>query len=153
MDQIPGRIELTPKLVDSLYVEAMVLADEARSYFDGPAEADREGLEPMTRVGFACESLRVTTRLMHVIAWLLTQKAVAAGELSAAEARVPDRRLGEAADSDHMLARTFPEDARTLIQASEELYERVRRLDRVTAEPAGAHSPALTLMRRLERSL
>jgi regulator of CtrA degradation len=153
MDQIPGRSELTPKLVDSLYVEAMVLADEARSYFDGPADADREGLAPMARVGFACESLRVTTRLMHIIAWLLTQKAVAAGEISSAEAREPDRRLGEAAESDHLLAPAFPAAARELIRESEELYERVRRLDRITAGPAGAYSPALTLMRRLERSL
>ena len=153
MDEISGRGALTPKLIETLYVEAMVLADEARSYFDGTAEADREQLQPMARVGFACESLRVTTRLMHIIAWLLTQRAVTAGEISAAEARIPDRRLGEAAPSDQALARTFPESARGLIQASEDLFERVRRLDRVTAEPGSMQSPALTLMRRLERSL
>ena len=95
-----ARSQLTPKLVDSLYVEAMVLADEARSYFDVQAEEDREQLEPLARVGFACESLRVTTRLMHVIAWLLTQRAVAAGELTAAQAGEPDRRIGEGAAPD-----------------------------------------------------
>ena len=96
MDQEPRRIVLTPKLVDSLYVEAMVLADEARSYFDVQAEEDRAQLEPGVRVHFACESLRVTTRLMHIIAWLLTQRAVAAGEISASEAREPERRLDDA---------------------------------------------------------
>ena len=84
--------ELTPKLVDSLYVEAMVLADEARSYFDSAARDDRLGLEPVDRVGFSCESLKVTTRLMHVIAWLLTQRAVTAGELTRAQAGQTDRR-------------------------------------------------------------
>jgi regulator of CtrA degradation len=152
MDQEPRRILLTPKLVDSLYVEAMVLADEARSYFDVQAEEDRARLEPGVRVHFACESLRVTTRLMHVIAWLLTQRAVAAGEISAADARQPERRLGEAPESDASLARTFPESARTLIQASEELYSRVRRLDRLGGEPVSTYSPARTLMTRLERS-
>ena len=153
MDQDIRGSQLTPKLVDSLYVEAMVLADEARSYFDVQAEEDRAKLEPLARVGFACESLRVTTRLMHVIAWLLTQRAVAAGELSPAEGRTPERRLGDAPESDHLLARTFPEAARTLIQASQELYERVRRLDRISAEPQTEYSPARTLMSRLERSL
>jgi len=88
--------ELTPKLVDSLYVEAMVLADEARSYFDSAARDDRLGLEPVDRVGFSCESLKVTTRLMHVIAWLLTQRAVTAGELTRAQAGPTDRWLGAA---------------------------------------------------------
>ncbi|HEY0115649.1 MAG TPA: DUF1465 family protein [Allosphingosinicella sp.] len=153
MDPDTRRTQLTPKLVDSLYVEAMVLADEARSYFDVQAEEDREQLDPLTRVGFACESLRVTTRLMHVIAWLLTQRAVAAGEISRAEARTPERRLGEAPESDHHLARSFPEAARALIQASQELYDRVRRLDRLGGEPEQGFSPARTLMSRLERSL
>ncbi|HZG47099.1 MAG TPA: DUF1465 family protein [Allosphingosinicella sp.] len=152
MDQNPRRILLTPKLVDSLYVEAMVLADEARSYFDIQAEEDRALLDPAVRVHFACESLRVTTRLMHIISWLLTQRAVSAGEISASDARHPDRRLGEAPESDALLARSFPEAARTLIQASQELYDRVRRLDRLGGEPVAAFSPARTLMSRLERS-
>jgi regulator of CtrA degradation len=153
MDLSDRRSQLTPKLLDSLYVEAMVLADEARSYFDVQAEEDREQLEPLMRVGFACESLRVTTRLMHVIAWLLTQRAVTAGEISAAEAREPERRLGDAPGSDHLLALSFPETARILIHASEELYERVRRLDRLTGQPPSDFSPARSLMSRLERSL
>ncbi len=152
MEHDDGHTLLTPKLVDSLYVEAMVLADEARSYFDVEAEDDRAEMEPVLRVHFACESLRVTTRLMHVIAWLLTQRAVAAGEISAAEARRPDRRLGEAPESDQRIARDLPESARALIQASQELYDRVRRLDRITAQPLPPHSPARTLISRLERS-
>lgn len=152
MDQEPRRALLTPKLVDSLYVEAMVLADEARSYFDVEAEADRAAMDPAIRVHFACESLRVTTRLMHIIAWLLTQRAVAAGEISNAEARHPDRRLGDAPESDGLAARQFPDSARALIAASQELYDRVRRLDRVTGRPMAAFSPARSLMSRLERA-
>ena len=74
-----------------------MLADEARSYFDTGGRDDRLSLDPLDRVGFSCESLKVTTRLMHVIAWLLTQRAVAAGELSRAQARrgrAPARRGG-----------------------------------------------------------
>ena len=95
-----ARVRITPKLIDSLYTEAMVLADEARAYFDRQGRDERLELDPVVRVGFSCESLKVTTRLMHIIAWLLTQKAVEAGELSQSQARAPQRRLGEAAESD-----------------------------------------------------
>ena len=148
-----ARAELTPKLVDSLYVEAMVLADEARSYFDCAARDDRLALDPVDRVGFACESLKVTTRLMHVIAWLLTQRAVAAGELTRAQASDSDRRLGPAPEFDTALLPRLPEAAAELIRASEELYDRVSRLDAGSFGEPPESSPARSLLSRLERSL
>lgn len=143
--------QLTPKFIDSLYVEAMLLADEARAYFDLNGRDDRLGLDPIVRVGFSCESLKVTTRLMHIIAWLLTQRAVEAGELSLAQARRPTRRLGDAVESDVELLAKLPPGAVQLIDASRDLYSRVRRLDEGSIEPAS--SPARSLMNRLERSL
>jgi regulator of CtrA degradation len=143
---------LTAKLVDSLYVEAMVLADEARAYFDEHGRSDRLSLDPVVRVGFSCESLKVTTRLMHVIAWLLTQRAVEAGELSPAHAKSPARRLGDAVESDPELLAALPESALRLIQSSQDLFARVQRLDRggaIDPQP----SPARSLMSRLERSI
>jgi regulator of CtrA degradation len=145
--------DVAAKWVDALYIEAMVLADEARSYFDNQARDDRLALVPADRVALSCESLRVTTRLMHVIAWLLNQRAVRAGELTRAEAATPERRLGEAPPVDAELMPRLPEAAAEIIQASNELYERVRRLD---SEPIGEEapaSPARGLLSRLERSL
>lgn len=142
---------LTAKLVDSLYVEAMVLADEARSYFDSRGRDERLTLEPMLRVGFSCESLKVTTRLMHVIAWLMTQRAVETGELSHAQARRPVRRLGNAPDSDEELVAHLPRDAVQLIEASRDLYARIKRLEDGGLAPQA--SPARSLMSRLERSI
>src|SRR6187401_3034318 len=84
---------ITSRLIDSLYTEAMLLADEARSYFDDAGRGDRVSLEPFVRVGFACESLKVTTRIMHIVAWLLTQRAIETGELPGKEGRRPERRL------------------------------------------------------------
>src|SRR5438094_2614968 len=141
---------LTAKLVDSLYVEAMVLADEARSYFDSRGRDERLTLDPMLRVGFSCESLKVTTRLMHVIAWLLTQRAVEAGKLSHVQARRPVRRLGNAPDSDEELVARLPGDAVQLIEASRDLYARIKRLEDGGLAPQA--SPARSLMSRLERS-
>jgi regulator of CtrA degradation len=148
-----ARLPLTVKLVASLYTEAMLLADEARSYFDMSGRADRDSLDPIDRVGFSCESLKVTTRLMHVIAWLLTQRAVEAGELSRNQARRPARRLGEAPESDEALLPKLPENARALIHASRDLYSRVKRLDEAGGQgPEPQSSPARSLMSRLERS-
>lgn len=144
---------MTPKLVDSLYVEAMLLADEARAYFDQHGREDRMALDPLVRVGFSCESLKVTTRLMHIIAWLLTQRAVEAGELSARQARTPERRLGEAPESDAELLGKLPKSALQLIHSSRELYARVQRLDEGSTGPEPQPSPARSLMSRLERSL
>lgn len=147
------RTALTPKLVDSLYVEAMLLADEARAYFDKHGRDDRMALDPLVRVGFSCESLKVTTRLMHIIAWILTQRAVTAGELTAEQARKPERQLGEAVESDEEVLEKLPESALELIRASSDLYERVRRIEEGTSVEEPPQSPARSLLSRLQRSL
>src|SRR5437762_12697558 len=123
------QVRITSRLIDSLYTEAMLLADEARSYFDDAGRDDRVMLEPFARVGFACESLKVTTRIMHIVAWLLTQRAVESGEIPMIEGRRPERRLGNAQESDPIVLATLPPSAQRLISASAELYARVQRLD------------------------
>ena len=95
-DRPEPQVRITSRLIDSLYTEAMLLADEARSYFDDAGRDERSMLEPFARVGFACESLKVTTRIMHIVAWLLTQRAIESGEIPLNEGRRPERRLGNA---------------------------------------------------------
>ncbi|NJM50674.1 MAG: DUF1465 family protein [Sphingomonadales bacterium] len=119
--------EMTSKLVDALYTEAMVLADEARSYFDRDPVAG--GMPSDIAVAFSCESLKVTTRLMHSIAWLLNQKAYRAGEIDEAQVACEARELGYAPASDDILAERFPEEAQEIIRASEDLYFRIQRLN------------------------
>jgi regulator of CtrA degradation len=153
MQVMTNEIRLTARLIDSLYVEAMVLADEVRAYFDEQGRTERDELPPLQRVAFSCESLKVTTRLMHVIAWLLTRRAVEHGEISIAQARSPSRRLGTAADSDLDTLALLPDSARNFIEASRDLYARVERLDQDIDMPLMAiPSPALGLLSRLERA-
>jgi regulator of CtrA degradation len=140
------------RLVDGLYLEAMVMADEARSYFD--ANEDETIADPLRRVAFTCESLKVTTRLMHVIAWLLGQRAFQRGEISDRDLAGDKYRLGPAGTTDPALAAGFSFAARSLIEASQELYDRVARLqdrmDRMRGAPfAPEPSPARALMDRL----
>lgn len=137
------------RLIDSLYVEAMLLADEARSYFDEGGRVEREALRPMTRVTFSCESLKVTTRLMHVIAWLLTQRAVQQGDLTPCDALDPARRLGGGPVTEPAVLDELPEQARGMIASSIDLHRRVARLDAAQTAAMPEESPARRMLNRL----
>jgi regulator of CtrA degradation len=148
-----AQVRITSRLIDSLYTEAMLLADEARSYFDDAGRDERSTLDPFARVGFACESLKVTTRIMHIVAWLLTQRAVESGEIPHRDGRRPERRLGHAQESDPAVVSQLPDAAQRLINASADLYARIKRIDEGAFETAAPQSPARALMGRLERGL
>jgi hypothetical protein len=93
---------LSDRLTETLYTEALLLADETHAYYDLAGRAERGKLEPRERVQFACEALKATTRLMHVIAWLATRRAIATGEvvisvsLVREQQRLGIERLGDA---------------------------------------------------------
>ena len=155
---------LFSRLIDGLYIEALVMADEARAFFDRQGAADKDRYDTMTRLSFTCESLKVTTRLMHVIAWLMTQKAWLRGEVTSDALGDPKYRLGPAAETDTAVLKIMPEPARQLVEGSQSLYERVLRLqgkmeDALSAQRANSAasrasgSPALELFGRLEKSL
>ena len=152
-DMPEPEVRITSRLIDSLYTEAMLLADEARSYFDDAGRDERSTLKPFARVGFACESLKVTTRIMHIVAWLLTQRAIESGEIIQREGRRPERKLGHAQESDPVVINELPPSARKLITSSIDLYARVKRLDDGVIETDVPQSPARALMGRLERGL
>src|SRR5688500_16533694 len=72
--------DLSRPIIEALYCEALVLADEVRAAFDlAPRRCEQEDL---VRIALSCEGLRTTTRMMHVLAWLLNHRAYFAGELS-----------------------------------------------------------------------
>ncbi|MET0376341.1 MAG: DUF1465 family protein [Rhizorhabdus sp.] len=152
MDNGPTEIRLRGRLVNSLYTEAMVLADEARAYFDHQGREDREALDPVARVTLSCESLKITTRLMHVLAWLLTERAIELGQMDAGDAAASARRLGDAAPTDAISIEGLPAQAIALIDASQDIYARVRRLETEIPESTSGVSPALSLLDRLERA-
>lgn len=135
---------LSNRLIDSLYTEAMVLADEARSYFDDPGTLD---LSPIDRVRFSCESLKVTTRLMHIVAWLLTHRANASSDALPAIAPQP---IGTPIISDEQSIARLPGDAQRIVRASIDLFKRIERLE--APNDGGAVSPALSLQDRLQRA-
>ena len=147
---MPAR-DLNEEIIEDLYSEALVLADDARGAFDLRLADNRIDPDDLTRVALSIEGLRTTTRLMHVLAWLLNQRAYLAGELSEQQlarcGALPDERPGDADN----LARLEPE-TRALIAESERLHERVARLDRDWRLERVAAQPVAELHGRIARA-
>ena len=147
----PG--DISEPIIEALYSEALVLADEVRAVFDlRPVHApDFDG--DRLRLAMSVEGLRTTTRIMHVLAWLLNQRAFIGGQMSEFALRrhgalPPDR----ASDPDNVAVLEQP--TRELIAATEALHARVSRLDRAWREGFAARpSAVLGLRERLGREL
>ena len=114
------------------YAEAMALLTEARDYLAYREPIDRETLMPVERLQFCGETMRLTARLTQIMAWLLAQRAVHAGELTQLQA------LGEhCALAEHAIcmevgtapAEVMPRRLAGLLDRSQRLYVRVARLD------------------------
>jgi regulator of CtrA degradation len=136
--------------VENLYVEAMLLADEAHAAFAAQRDLGRAGGDAAAQIGLACESLKTTTRLMHVIAWLLHRRAMFAGDPGAGP-NDSAARIGAAVAADWTICAGFDVPVRRIVSASERLFERIAMLE------AGWEAPAVTpvqqLMARLEARL
>lgn len=147
--------DLSPMIVDALYCEALVLADEARAAFDlsGRLTAASEN-QDLARIALSCEALRTTTRMMHAIAWLLNQRAYFAGELSEFQLR-RHGRLPQAqpeGDSDQ-LALLGPE-LLELAGRTRRFYARIERLDNAWRRHFEMHPAAIHRLReRLGRAV
>ncbi|MGX7896597.1 DUF1465 family protein [Tsuneonella sp. HG222] len=143
--EMADHASISPTIIESLYTEALTLADEVRAAFDLSGRLDLAGAdEDLARVALSCEALRTTTRMMHAIAWLLNQRAFFAGELSEFQLRHHGRLPGgqPPADADQ-LAMLTPDLVR-LIRRTERFHDRIARLDnawrdRFRMYPAAIH--------------
>jgi regulator of CtrA degradation len=126
----------SPVYFDRTYRETMTLLVETRDYMRFREPADRGAMPDDHRLAVNCEALRVTSRLTHIMAWLLIQKAVHAGEMTAAEAAAADHRLaGQSVCRERVVAGgvAMPPMLEHLLERSYQLYARVERLDALVA--------------------
>jgi regulator of CtrA degradation len=142
---------LNARIVESLYCEALILADEVRSAF---AVADRD--EQAVSVGnlvvaaLSCEALRTTTRMMHALAWLLNHRAFFKGELSEFQLRRNGGLSPDSFSSDSEKVALIDQPRRELIGMTELFYARLQRLERVWGmREREAPSPVAELRKRL----
>src|SRR5262249_49805395 len=114
------------------YDEAMGLLVEARDYVAEGELGDRAALDLASRVRLSCETMRMTARLTQVMAWLLAQRAVHAGELSEADVVERHQALAEldvCMTADAATLAILPQRLVDLLERSHRLYVRVARLD------------------------
>ena len=112
------------------YGEAMSLLVEARDYLAHREPIDRAALVVENRLRFCSETMRLTSRLTQLMAWLLAQRAVYQGEISQERALDGHGALAgldicmrdEATDN-------LPQRLASLLDRSRRLYVRVARLD------------------------
>ena len=116
------------QVIEDLYEEALALADEARAVFDLRDDADKGKSPDKVRLALSIEGMRTTTRVMHVMAWLLNQRAYYSGEMSRLQV-LRHGRLGEDRPSDPENMKVLEPATRALIRDTERLHERVARLD------------------------
>ncbi|GLK82188.1 DUF1465 family protein [Ancylobacter defluvii] len=114
----------------ALFAEGIALIDESADYLDGPGRADAAALERRARAAYAEASRRLTTRLMNLTSWLLLQKAVAEGDMSAETARREADKVELGADAPAPETEDrLPAPLAALILRSLDLERRVRQLD------------------------
>ncbi|MBZ0215992.1 MAG: DUF1465 family protein [Fimbriimonadaceae bacterium] len=125
----------------AVFDEGMALVEETASYLDGEGRAESRSLPRLASLGYATESMRLTTRLMQLASWLLLQRAVNEGELTPDEARSEKHKVRLRTISEKTSSSEYdelPANLRALVERSFKLHTRVLAIDKLIA--AGATS-------------
>jgi len=120
------------ELFARLFREGMDLVEQTAAYLDGPGRDDSRALDRAGALAYAAESMRLTTRLMQAASWLLAQRQVAEGEMSAQEATSGQYRLPVESPEENYWTEdgeTAPATLADLATRSEALYSRLKRID------------------------
>ena len=140
------------EIIEDLYSEALLLADDARAVFDLRIGEKGDNASDSLKIALSIEGLRTTTRVMHVLAWLLNQRAFLAGELSAAQL-ARHNELPEERSADPANLEALEPETRALIRESEDLHARVARLDReMRRAEEQAEAPVQAMQDRLAQA-
>jgi regulator of CtrA degradation len=132
------RPKATPTVVilPGLYDETLDLLAQAHDYFYRQGEKDQAHMSARQRTMYASEMSRITLRLSSIMAWLMVRKAVFIGKLTAEEAQEKHRLdCRDASMNQNIEAESqLPDTMTDLLDKSFELYQRVARLDALSAE-------------------
>src|ERR1044072_2690492 len=128
----------------ALFRDGMALVEETAAYLDGPGRQQSKDLGRAAALAYATESMRLTTRLMQLASWLLLHRAVKEGEMSLAQASAEKAKvkLSPTDSHDPNSIELLPPALSDLIERSQKLYSRVRRLDATIYNQGPAERPA-----------
>ena len=141
-------VDLNRPIIEGLYAEALILADNVRASFDFAGRIDDViEDEDLARIAMSCEALRTTTRMMHVIAWLLNQRAYYNGEISEFQLRRTGRLPSGGSRSTPEQAALLPPNLHELVAASERFHARIARLESAWHARFAMHPSAIHRLR------
>ena len=146
----PRTTNLSRPIIEALYTEALVLADEVRAVFTIGTREPLSGEDAYARLALSTEGLKTTTRMMHVLAWLLNQRALFSGELTENQVRLHGTLPPDRASDARQLALLEPA-TRELIAETARLHQRIARLDEAWRQHFDLASPARAFQERIGR--
>jgi regulator of CtrA degradation len=122
----------------AMFRDGMALVEETANYLDREGRRQSQRLTRAGSLAYAAESMRLTTRLMQLASWLLLQRAVNDGDITADQAshersKVKLGGLSSATDGNGW--DDLPPKLRELIRRSLKLQEQIMRLDAVLKQP------------------
>ncbi|MHA7858679.1 MAG: DUF1465 family protein [Henriciella sp.] len=120
------------KVFEKVFVDGMALVEETASYLDGPGRKLSSSLPREASLTYAAWSMELTTRLMQAASWLVMQKAVRDGDMHPNDAMQSKYRISRedpALDASAQRGRGLPDVFLDLVDRSENLFERICRLD------------------------
>lgn len=138
----------------AMFREGMALVEETASYLDGEGRRQSHILSRSASLAYATESMRLTTRLMQLASWLLLQRAVNEGDLTADQANHERSKVklgGMSTATQGSSWDDLPERLQQLIGRSMRLQERVMRLDGALRGEPGAEVQENQVARDLDR--
>ncbi|MFV0643632.1 MAG: DUF1465 family protein [Sphingomonadaceae bacterium] len=144
---------LSQPIVETLYCEALVLADEVRMIFNPGEQKSACTSETCIQIAHATEGLRATTRMMFILAWLLNYRAHFSGDLSEAQLlRSGPFQADRPGDPESMAL--LPPHVRNLIMETQKLHARIARLDSAWRSRTHTEPPLIaSIHERLTRAI
>jgi regulator of CtrA degradation len=131
-------VSAQPAYFGKTYDEALGLLVAARDYVALSERPHRSRLEMAERLRLCCETMRMTARLTQIMAWLMAQKAIHAGEMTQGELVERQEPLAEIRICmDPGQVDGLPKPLIGLLQRSHSLYLRIARLDGRVREQVG----------------
>lgn len=126
--------------IEDSYQETLTLMTELRDYLTEVQSSPSPSLDPMIRTRIIGEISTMTRHMTEAMAWLLLQKAAAAGEITSVEAN--ERADGLMAVDDEPRepeadAAALPMEVRGYIDRSRRLYGQIRKLRESTDRAIG----------------
>lgn len=135
-----GKVNVTQIWFEKTYEETLALLEESQRYHAYIFQQQTCHLRPIKRLSLTKESLRITCRLSHTMAWLICEKAILNNEIERTKFETDFKPLSEEKacikpmDPAH---NDYPNALKSLLERSLKLFIRAARLETMLRN----HSP------------